>query len=67
MQFFVITILDEQTLMGATLDNLPLVEHTDLIGILDSRQTVGDGYGGARLHQSLQGILYQSLTLCVEG
>ena len=52
--------------MCAALYNLSVVQNTDLIGILDGRQAVGNSYGSAGLHQSLQCILYQSLALGVE-
>ena len=67
MQLPIIAVLSEQTLVGAAFYNLSVVEHTDLIGILDRTQTVGDGYGGTRLHQTLQSILYQTLALRIEG
>ena len=67
MKFLVITVLGEETLVGAAFHDLSVVEHTDLIGILDRTQTVGDGHRGTRLHQTLQGILYQALALGVEG
>ena len=67
MKFLIVAILGEETLVGAALYDLSVVEHTDLIGILDRTQTVGDGHGGTGLHQTLQGILYQALALGVEG
>ena len=67
MQLPIIAVLSEQTLVGAAFHNLSVVEHTDLIGILDRTQTVGDGHGGTCLHQTLQSILYQTLAFGVES
>ena len=67
MQFFVVAVLGEQSLVGAAFYDASVMDHTDLIGILDRTQTVGDGYGGTRLHQTLQSILYQTLALGVES
>ena len=67
MQFFVVAVLGEQPLVGAAFYDAPVMDHTDLIGILDRTQTVGDGYSGTCLHQTFEGILYQSLTFCIEG
>ena len=53
--------------MGTTLHNLTVVENTDLIGILNGREPMGNGYGGASLHQSLQSVLDKTLTLCIES
>ena len=52
--------------MGATLYDMSLMEHTYLVGIAYGAESVGNGYGGALLHQSLQCILYQALTLGIE-
>ncbi len=53
--------------MSATLDYLSFMQHTDLISILDGRETVGNGNSGAGLHQSLQSVLDKTLTLCIES
>ena len=43
--------------------DLSLMQHTDLVSVLDRGKTVGDGYRGTGLHQSFQGVLHKSLTL----
>ena len=52
--------------MCAALHNLSLVDDAYLVGTLYCGKSVGNGHRGSRLHQSLKGILHQSLTLCVE-
>ena len=52
--------------MLTTLNYLAFVKHINLIGILDGRQTVGNGYGSTTLHQSFQRFLYQSFRFCIE-
>ena len=52
--------------MGASLNDLSVVKHTDLVSVLDGAQSVGDGHSGACLHQSFQRILYQSFTFSIE-
>ena len=52
--------------MGASLNDLSVVKHTDLVSVLDGAQSVGDGHSGAGLHQSFQRILNQSFTFCIE-
>ena len=66
MQFLVVSIAGEEFFVGAALNDLSLVENADFVAVLDSREAVGDGYCGARLHQSLQRILHKSLALGVE-
>ena len=53
--------------MSAVLNDASLVEHVYLVGMLDGGQAVGNGYGGARLHEFLKRILHESLALCVES
>ena len=53
--------------MSAVLNDVSLVEHVYLVGMLDGGQAVGNGYGGARLHEFLKRILHESLALCVES
>ena len=67
MKSLVVAIGGEQFLVRATLHNLTIVEHANLVSILDGAESVSDGNGGACFHQTFQGILHQSLTLGVEG
>ena len=60
-------VLFHQFIVCAALHDAPLVEHADLVGILDGREAVGHGDGRACLHQSEEGVLHQSLALGVEG
>ena len=67
MQLAVVTVLGYQILVGASLHDSSFVQYADLVGILDGAQAVGHSHGGTGLHQSLQGILYQALALCIES
>ena len=53
--------------MRASFYDSAFVDDTDFIGILDGRETMGDGDRRTRLHQPLQSILYESFTLRVQG
>ena len=35
----------QEFLVGSTLNNAPLVQYVDTVGVLDGRKTVGDGNG----------------------
>ena len=35
----------QEFLVGSTLDNAPLVQYVDTVGVLDSRKAVGNGNG----------------------
>ena len=63
VQFLVIAVQCYQFVVCAALHDAPLVEHADLVGILDGREAVGHGDGRACLHQSEEGVLHQSLAL----
>ena len=52
--------------MRAALYNLAFEHHAYLVGMANGAQAMGNGDGGARLHQALQGLLYQALALGVE-
>ena len=67
MQLPVITVYGQQLIVRATFHDASLMQHTNLIGISDGGEPVGNGHGGTRLHQSFQRILHQSFALGVEG
>ena len=67
VQLLVISVLADEFVVGAPLHYLSLVEHAYLVGILDGGESVGYRHGGARLHQSFQSVLHESLALCVES
>ena len=52
--------------MRAALYDASFVEHANLVGVLDGGEAVGDGDGGARLHQALEGFLHEAFALGVE-
>ena len=52
--------------MCAAFHDASFVEHTYLVSILDSRQAVGNGYGGACAHQPFERLLHQSFAFGVE-
>ena len=64
---FVVAAAGDEFVVLAVLHDLALVEDVDFVGMLDGRQAVCNGYGGARLHEVLQCLLDQSLGLGVEG
>src|SRR3712207_985076 len=43
------------------------MEHAYLVSILDGGEPMGNGHRGAGLHQPLQSVLHEALTLGVEG
>ena len=47
--------------MGALLDDAPVVEDDDLVGITDGGEAVGDDKGGAPLHDGVHASLYHLL------
>ena len=67
MQLLVISVFCYQFFVGTTLHNPALVQDADFVGMLDGTQSVGYCHGGTGLHQSLQGILYQTLALCIKS
>ena len=52
--------------MGAALDDLPVLDHEDLVGLDDRRQAVGDHDGGAALERCRQRGLHVGLRRRVE-
>ena len=57
-KFMVESLLFEQLLVAAVLHDLPVVDDVDLVHVLDGRQSVGDGDGGAPHLGSVQRVLY---------
>jgi hypothetical protein len=53
--------------VGALLDDAALVEHVDNVGLLDRRQTMGNGNGRTALGGLVQSSLHHLFTLTVEG
>ena len=47
--------------MGALLDDAPVVEDDDLVGIADSAETVGNDEGGAAPHNGVHTALHELL------
>ena len=46
-ELVVVTLLLEQLLMAAILHNLAILNNVDLVHVLDGREPMGDGDGGA--------------------
>ena len=63
----VIAILGNECFMGAPFHDATLMEYANLVGILDGRETVGNGYRGACFHEVVQGVLNETFAFCVEG
>src|SRR6185503_18326706 len=58
---------DEQRFVRPALDDLPVLEHQDLVGAPDRRQPVRDDERRASLAQRLQAVLNHRLALAVEA
>ena len=67
VQLLVESVELQEFVVSAAFYDAPFVEHANLVGVLDGREPVGNGHGGARLHQSLERILHQAFALGVEG
>ena len=52
--------------MLAAFHNFSLIEHADLIRILNRGKTVRNGNGSAGFHQALQSLLHQALRLRIQ-
>src|SRR5882762_4500881 len=57
----------QQVVVIAALDDAPLRQHHDEIGVLHRGQTVGDHEHGAMLHEAFDRLLDQALRFGVEG
>ena len=57
----------DQLVVCAGLDDSTPVEDDDLVRIFNGAQPVGDDQCGAAYHQAFQRLLYQVLTLGVQG
>ena len=67
VQAFVVAILGYQAIVRAALYYFALMEHDDLVGMANGRKPVGNGDGGALLHEAFQCVLHESFRLRVEG
>ena len=57
IKIVVAALLLEQRHMRTHLDNPPMIEHDDLVGIDNRAQAVGDHETRASFHQAIQGVL----------
>src|SRR5882672_9160385 len=57
----------QQVVVTAALDDAPLRQHHDEIGVLHRGQAVGDDEHGAMLHEAFDRLLHQALRFGVEG
>ena len=53
--------------MGAALDDPPLIQHHNAVGIADGAQTVGDDEGSPALHKGVHTLLHQCLSTGIDG
>ena len=53
--------------MGATLDDLAVVQHHDAVGVADGGQAVGDDEDGSSLHQRIHTGLHLGLGVGIDG
>ena len=67
MQFLIISVDIQQFIVRATFHDASFMQHTDLVGILDGRETMGDSHCGTGLHQPFKSVLYQTLTLRIQS
>ena len=66
MELLVVAVFLYQLLVGAALHDASFVDHANLVGVADCRQTVGNGYRGAGLHKPFQRVLNKPLALGIE-
>ncbi|GJC95043.1 hypothetical protein ColKHC_03869 [Colletotrichum higginsianum] len=59
-------VLREELVVGALFDDAAVGHDDDVVGVLDGRQAVGDGDGGAALGGDLEGGLHDALGLGVQ-
>ena len=67
MQLLVVATKSNKLVVCTTLHNMSLVQHTYLVGILNSRQSVGNCNSCTCLHKSLQCILHKTLALGIKS
>ena len=66
VETFVVAAEGEELLVGSALHDAAFVEHAYFVGVFDGREAVGNGYGGARLHEAFEGFLHETFALRVE-
>lgn len=52
--------------MGAAFHYFSFIEHADFVGVLDGGKAVGDGNGGAGLHEPFERFLHEAFAFGVE-
>ena len=57
----------EEFFVGTPLDDLPVVEYADKVGVFDGGEAVGDDDGGAVAHEVVERFLDEFFGLGVEG
>lgn len=57
----------EELVVGASLNDMAMVEHNDGIGRADSAQAVGNGDGGAAFHKGVETLLHSEFALGIKG
>ena len=61
MEFLVVAVEGEELFVPAPFNDAAFVHNDNLVGVLDGREAVGDGYRGAVAHQSVEGVLHYAL------
>ena len=67
VEAFVVTVFGDEFVVLTAFDYFTFVEDVDDVGVLDGGKAMGDGDGGAGLHQSVEGFLNEVLAFGVEG
>ena len=67
VEAFVVAVFGDEFVVLAAFDYFAFVEDVDDVGVLDGGKAMGDGDGGAGLHEAVEGFLDKVLTLCIEG
>ena len=67
IQAVVGTLLFDQLVMGAPLDDAALVHNHNAVRVADGRQTVGNDKGSTSTHQSVHAVLHQLLGAGIDG
>ena len=67
VEAFVVAVFGDEFIVLAAFNYLTFVDDVDDVGILDGGEAMGNGDGGAGLHQAVEGFLHQVLAFGVEG
>ena len=67
MQLGVVSAECEELVVRTLLDDTPIIDDADDVGMDDRREAVGDDDGRTALHEVIQGTLHKALALGIEA